>query len=120
MWLTLKLHGLGEFRDALDEKLDLTRLLYDALKSTPGFELPWEPEITVVPFRYCPATGDIDAFNRRLLEMINASKRVFLSSTRLNGDFWIRACIVSHRTHRDRIDEAIGIIQDAARVLDQP
>ena len=102
------------------EKLDLTRVLYEALKGTPRFEVPWEPELTVVPFRYVPPKGDVDAFNRRLLERINASKRVFLSSTLLNGDFWIRACIVSHRTHRDRIDEAIEIIRDAARALDHP
>jgi aromatic-L-amino-acid decarboxylase len=120
VWLPLKLHGLGAFREALNEKLDLTRVLYEALKGTPGFDLPWEPELTVVPFRYAPTKGDADAFNRRLLERINASKRIFLSSTRLNGDFWIRACIVSHRTHRDRIDEAISIIRDAARALDHP
>ena len=120
VWLPLKLHGLGAFREALNEKLDLTRVLYGALKGMLGFELPWEPELTVVPFRHIPASGDADAFNQRLLERINASKRVFLSSTRLNGDFWIRACIVSHRTHRDRIDEAISIIQDAARALDRP
>ena len=118
VWLPLKLHGIAAFRDALDEKLDLARTLYDALKGTSGFELPWEPELTVVPFRYVPASGDADAFNRRLLERINASQRVFLSSTRLNGDFWLRACIVSHRTHRDRVDEAIEIITDAARALD--
>jgi len=118
VWLPLKLHGLSAFREALDEKLDLTRVLYEALKSTPGFDVPWQPELTVVPFRYVPPNGEADAFNRRLLERINASKRVFLSSTRLNGDFWIRACIVSHRTHRDRIDEAITIILDAARALD--
>ena len=120
VWLPLKLHGLAAFRTALDEKLDLTRVLYEALKATPGFDVPWLPELTVVPFRYVPASGDVDEFNRRLLERINASKRVFLSSTRLNGDFWIRACIVSHRTHRDRIDEAIEIILDAARALDHP
>jgi aromatic-L-amino-acid decarboxylase len=118
VWLPLKLHGLGAFREALNEKLDLTRILYDALISAPGFEVPWDPELTVIAFRYIPASGDVDAFNQRLLERINASKRVFLSSTRLNGDFWIRACIVSHRTHRDRIDEAITIIRDAARALD--
>jgi aromatic-L-amino-acid decarboxylase len=118
VWLPLKLHGLVAFREALQEKLDLTRVLYAALKRTPGFDVPWEPELTVVPFRYVRDSGDLDAFNQRLLEMINASKRVFLSSTRLDGDFWIRACIVSHRTHRDRIDEAISIIQEAARALD--
>jgi aromatic-L-amino-acid decarboxylase len=119
VWLPLKLHGLQAFSAALDEKLDLTRVLYDALRHADGFELPWEPELTVVPFRYLPKHGDADVVNQRLLERINASRRIFLSSTRLNGDFWIRACIVSHRTHRDRIDEAIEIITEAARAVDQ-
>ena len=118
VWLPLKLHGIEAFRAALDEKLNLTRVLYEALHNEPGFDVPWEPELTVVPFRYIPKIGDADAFNQRVLERINASKRIFLSSTRLNGDFWLRACIVSHRTHRDRIDEAIEIITSAAHALD--
>jgi aromatic-L-amino-acid decarboxylase len=118
VWLPVKLHGLAAFRDALDEKLDLTRALYEALRDSPGFDVPWEPEVTVVPFRYLPRAGNTDAFNIRLLERINASQRVFLSSTRIDGAFWIRACIVSHRTHRDRIDEAIEIIRRAAAELD--
>ena len=118
VWLPLKLHGIEAFRTALNEKLDLTRLLYEALKREPGFDVPWKPELTVVPFRYLPKTGDADAFNRRLLERINASQRIFLSSTLLNGAFWLRACIVSHRTHRDRVEEAVRIITDAARALD--
>ena len=118
VWLPLKLHGIAAFRAALDEKLDLARVLYEALRKTAGFDVPWEPELTVVPFRYLPKNGDADAFNQRLLERINASQRIFLSSTRLNGDVWLRACIVSHRTHRDRIDEAIEIITSAARALD--
>ena len=117
VWLPLKLHGLGAFRDALDEKLDLTRVLYEGLEETPGFELPWEPQLTVVPFRYRPQAGDGDMFNRRLLATINASKRVFLSSTMIDGRFTIRACIVSHRTHRDRIDEALDIIRRSAADL---
>lgn len=119
VWLPIKLHGLKAFRDALDEKLDLTRYLYETLRDTPGFEVPWEPDLTVVAFRYLPSSGDPDEVNRRLLDRINASKRVFLSSTVLGGRFTIRACIVSHRTHRDRIDEAIEIIRQAAAELDR-
>ncbi|HEY7875023.1 MAG TPA: pyridoxal-dependent decarboxylase [Actinomycetota bacterium] len=117
VWLPLRLHGVGAFRAALDEKLDLARHLYDALVATPGFEVPWEPELTVVPFRYVPESGDADDANRRLLELINGSKRVFMSSTMLHGNYMIRPCIVSHRTHRDRIDEAIEIIRSAAASL---
>ena len=49
--------------------------------------------------------------------MINASKRVFLSSTLVHGEYVLRVCIVSHRTHRDRIDECIEIVANAAREL---
>jgi aromatic-L-amino-acid/L-tryptophan decarboxylase len=118
LWLPIKLHGLRAFREALDEKLDLTRFLYDELKQADGFELPWHPEVTVVAFRYTPHSGDADEFNRRLLERVNASRRVFLSSTMIEGRFVIRACIVSHRTHRDRIEEAAEIIRKAAADLD--
>jgi aromatic-L-amino-acid decarboxylase len=114
VWFPLKLHGVSAFREALDEKLDLAQLLYERLKAIPELELPWGPDLTVVPFRL--RDGDDDA-NRRLLDAINASKRVFLSSTIVEGRFTIRACILSHRTHRDRIEECIEIVGHAAREL---
>ncbi len=117
IWLPLKLHGLDAFRTALDEKLDLTRVLYEGLLETPNIELLGEPDLTVVAFRYNSGSGDADDPTRRLLERINASRRVFLSSTMIEGRFAIRACIVSHRTHRDRIDEALEIIKRSAEEL---
>ena len=117
LWLPVKLHGLGAFREALDEKLDLARFLHRELAEADGFELPWNPELSVVAFRYRRASGDPDEFNRRLLERINASRRVFLSSTMIDGRFFIRACIVSHRTHLDRVEEAAEIVRKAAAEL---
>jgi aromatic-L-amino-acid/L-tryptophan decarboxylase len=49
-----------------------------------------------------------------MLERINASKRVFISSTVIEGRYTLRVCIVSHRTHRDRIDECVEIVREAA------
>jgi aromatic-L-amino-acid decarboxylase len=111
VWLPLKLHGVRAFREALDEKLDLARHLYDALRQDPAIEMPWEPQLTVVPFRLANADDDT---NRRFLQRIDASPRVYLSSTTILGRYTIRACILSHRTHRDRIDECIQIVRTAA------
>jgi aromatic-L-amino-acid decarboxylase len=111
VWLPLRLHGVEAFREALDEKLDLAGVLHEGLRDVPELELPWTPQLTVVPFRLRGADEDA---NRRLLERINASKRVFLSSTMIHGRYTIRACIVSHRTHRDRIDECVEIVRRAA------
>ncbi len=111
VWLPLKLYGVRTFRELLDEKLDLAEHLYGALAAAPELETPWPPQLTVVPFRL--REGDDDA-NRRFLDRINASKRIFCSSTVLEGRYTIRACILNHRTDRSRIDEAIEIIRKAA------
>jgi aromatic-L-amino-acid decarboxylase len=114
IWLPIQLHGLDAFRTALDEKLDLARYVYEELRDTPGLEVPWEPEVTTVAFRL---TGRDDDANAALLDRINASRRVFLSSTRIADDYWIRVCIVSHRTHRDRVEEGVEIIRAAVHDL---
>ncbi|HKE54629.1 MAG TPA: pyridoxal-dependent decarboxylase [Actinomycetota bacterium] len=110
VWFPLVLHGVGAFREALDEKLDLAGYLYAELSTIPELELFGEPELTVVPFRLRDGG---DEATRRLLDLINASKRVVLSSTILHGRFTIRACILSHRTHRDRVEECVQIVRRA-------
>jgi aromatic-L-amino-acid/L-tryptophan decarboxylase len=112
VWLPLKLHGLAAFREALEEKLDLARLLYEGIRDAPGVEVPWEPDLSIVAWR--AAGEDPDAAGRAMLQRINASGRVFLSSTVIEDRFTLRAAILSHRTHRDRIEEAIDIIRAAA------
>lgn len=110
VWFPLVLHGVDAFRQALDEKLDLARYLFDELSAIPELELPWEPELTVVPFRLREGSATAE---QRLLDLINTSKRVVLSSTVIDGRFTIRACILSHRTDRDRVEECVQIVRRA-------
>ncbi len=114
VWFPLVLHGVGAFREALDEKLDLTERAHRALRDDPGVELGWDPQLTVITFRL---RGADRGTNEELLRRINAAKRVFLSSTMIGGEYWIRICIVSHRTHADRVDECVEIIRKAAAEL---
>ena len=114
VWWPLALHGVEAFRDALDEKLDLTTRIHRALQDDANIELGWDPQLTVVAFRL---RGGDEARSRELLSRINAMKRVFLSSTLVRGEYWLRVCIVSHRTHADRIDECAAIVRESAAAL---
>jgi aromatic-L-amino-acid/L-tryptophan decarboxylase len=114
LWLPPAVHGVSAFREALDEKLDLAGYLADAFRDDDRIELCWEPQLTVIPFRLAGADDDTQ---REFLARINASKRVFLSSTMIGGRYVLRVCIVSHRTHKDRIDECIEIVGRAADEL---
>jgi aromatic-L-amino-acid decarboxylase len=117
LWLPVKLHGMAAFRDALDEKLDLARTVHEELSAVPGLELPWRPTLSTVAFRFAPADGDADEATNLLLERVNASGRVFLSSTTLRGRVHLRICVLSFYTHADRVAEAVGIVRAAVAEL---
>ena len=102
VWLPLHLHGISTFREALDEKLDLAERLAADLRAIPGIEVPWDPDLTVVAFRAAD-----DVASRRLLGELNDGGRVYLSSTVVGGRFTLRACILSFRTHADRVDDLV-------------
>lgn len=109
LWLPLHLHGVGAFRDELDEKLDLAEHLHAALAASPDLEvLP--RGLTVIVFRSVHGENA----SQDLLRRINDSRRFFLSSTRLGGRFMLRLCVLSHRTHKSHVDEVAELITDLA------
>ncbi|MBZ0207864.1 MAG: amino acid decarboxylase [Flavobacteriales bacterium] len=103
LWLPLKLHGIAPFRACLEEKLWLARYFRHQVKSL-GFEVGPEPDLSVVVYRFVPATGDADAFNKKLAHAIQQDGRIFISTTLLNGMFMLRFAVLSFRTHRKEAD----------------
>lgn len=118
VWLPLKLFGVKAFRENIAEKLHLTKWMYKRFLEEPGFECMSIPDLSVITFRYNPKKGNVDLFNRQLQEKIIKSKKLFLSSTLLNGEFVIRVCILSFRTHQSEVEEAFEIIKTAAQELE--
>ncbi|SDZ67052.1 aromatic-L-amino-acid decarboxylase [Asanoa ishikariensis] len=118
VWLPLHLHGVGAFRAALDEKLDLTDHVYSALRAVPNLEVPWLPDLSTVAFRVRAADDDAaDAATRAVLARVNASQRVYLSSTVVGGRQTLRVTVVAHRSHAPQVDEAIALITAAAAAV---
>ena len=121
VWLPLKMHGAGPFRANLEEKLELARWAADELRTIPNVEILAEPQLSIVAFRISRpglSEPELDARNHAFLDRINARKRVFLTGTRLRGRFAIRICVLSFRTHRDRMEAAMEDIR--AAVAEEP
>ena len=118
VWLPLKMHGLGAFRTALDEKLDLTEWACHQLERLDDMEIVARPQLSIVAFRLAPAGLDLEAtnrLNRDFLDRINAPRRVFLTATNVGGRFVLRICVLSFRTHRERMEMALEDIRTARR-----
>ena len=117
LWLPLQIAGVAAFRAAQEEKLRLARYFHARLSQLDGFDAGPPPDLSVVAFRYRPPSGDIDAFNERLIGHVQQEGRVMLSGTRIDGQFHLRCAILSFRTHLEHVDEAIAALQRAAAAV---
>ena len=116
VWLPIKMHGIAAFRRALDEKLDLAAWAAAELRKVAGVEIVAEPQLSLLAFRVTKAgLGDAatDDLNRRVMEAVNARGRVYVTSTTVRGRFLIRICVLSFRTHLDRMQMAIEDLRGA-------
>jgi aromatic-L-amino-acid decarboxylase len=117
LWLPLHLHGVGAFRSALDEKLDLAELVYAELHADPHLLVLAPPALATVAFRMAGADDATDELTTELMHRVNDEQRVFLSGTHFAGRFWARICVLNHRTHEARVREALEAISRHAAAL---
>ena len=120
LWLPLKMHGVSAFRDALDEKLDLARDAQARIAALPHVRIVAPAVLSLFAFRVEPPTlpaPEWDGLNRRIIARVNLGERVFLTGATVDegGErrFVIRVCVLSFRTHQDRIDELVSAMREA-------
>lgn len=116
LWLPLMVHGLEPFRAGLREKLLLARYFHRRVRDL-GFDIGPAPELSVTTYRWIPEEGDPNRFNRRLVEAVHRDGRVFVSSTTLDGDVWLRLAVLSFRTHRDTVDLLLEVLEEKVTAL---
>jgi len=120
IWMSLHYHGLSGYRASIEHDIALARRLATSLKSSGRFEV-FEPQrLSIVCFRYVPVELRQDQeklhdLNRAVLEAVQLGGKVFLSSTVIDGKFWLRACIVNPRAGDEDIDLLPEVIEKAAR-----
>src|SRR5262249_12272051 len=95
--------GAARLRSILAEHIRLAHEFAARVDEHPDFERLAPVRFGVVCFRANPRTlhlgsAELDLFNQRLPHPVNENGEVFLSHTRVNGDFVIRIAIGHLRT----------------------
>ena len=119
LWLPLKLFGLKTFRAALEEKLWLARWFHERIAQVDGFECLGYPELSVATYRYIPRQGSPNDFNRRLIKAVQQDGSIFLSSTKVDGEVYLRMCALCFRTHLNYVRRAFDLVVHKARHLEE-
>ena len=116
LWMILRHFGAEGIREALAEHIRLAQLFGGWVDADPEFERLAPVPFSVVCFRARPRAGptaddEIDAFNERLLDAINATGEVFLSHTRLDGRFTLRLAVGHLRTKESHVARAWELLK---------
>ena len=120
VWLCVKLYGAQRLRAAIAEKRQLALEAAEAIGALPGVRMVAPPQLSLFAFHLtwpgAPA-ADEDAATEELLERVVARGRVMLTGCRTGGRFLARICVLSFRTRRDRIREAIEHVAEESRQI---
>ena len=120
LWLSLRYHGLGKFREAIRNDLQHAQLLARLISWQPELELLAPVPLSAVCFRYVAKkdnAADSDALNQKILQGVVRRGRVFLSNATIRGRFALRACIVNHRTTPKDVEEVVSEVLAVGREL---
>lgn len=113
MWLPFYLYGLGAFRATLLEKLSIAQWFYKEITAL-GFITPGPPDLSIVLYRHADEVA-----NRSILKHIHDHTPVFISSTTIYGQLWLRAAFMSFRTHLEQAQELLDAIKMALYDLEK-
>jgi aromatic-L-amino-acid/L-tryptophan decarboxylase len=105
-WFMVRTYGVEGISDRIREHIRLAHEFESWVRATPGWEVAAPVPFSTVNFRACPKNVPAekwDDFNERVLNAVNATGEVFLSHTRLHGNFVMHLAIGNIRTEEKHV-----------------
>ncbi|KAG8068070.1 hypothetical protein GUJ93_ZPchr0005g14869 [Zizania palustris] len=133
LWLVLRCHGIDGLRAVVRSHVCMATAFECMVRADARFEVPVPRQFALVCFRLrataalpgedklpCGAVDDVTAnneLNRRLLEAVNATGRVYMSSAVVGGMYVLRCAVGNSLTEERHVREAWNVVQKQAAVV---
>ena len=119
LWMVIRAFGVDGLAERIGAHCALAREFAAWVEAEAGWETCAPVPFSLVCFRHVPRAlaGDetaLAAHNARIMDVVNASGRAFLSHTRLGERWVLRLAIGNIRTERAHVAEAWALLREAA------
>jgi aromatic-L-amino-acid decarboxylase len=114
LWFVIRSFGVEGLQQRIREHVRLAHEFAEWLQKDHRFELAAPVTFGLVCFRHRGG----DAANRQILDALNASGKLLLSHTRLDGKMTLRLSIGQTNTRQRHVEHAWQAIQKMASTLD--
>ncbi len=102
LWFVIRSFGIEGLRERIRKHVALGQAFAEWVKADTDFELAAPAPLNLVCFRH---RGGEEA-NQRILDRVNASGKMYLTHTRLDGKLTLRMCIAQTNTERHHVEQA--------------
>jgi len=119
LWFVIRSYGVEGLQAFVREHLRLARLFKSWVEAEPKFELMAPVRFGLVCFRLNDGLdiGTLNRLNKELLDRLNATGKVYLSHTVLNGKFTLRMVIGQRTTAERHVRAAWELIRSISSEL---
>jgi aromatic-L-amino-acid decarboxylase len=123
LWFVVRSYGVEGLQQMLRFHISLAQQLAGEIEAATDFELLVAPKLALMCFRYRPPGLDdqkeLDALNERLCMTLNDSGELFLTHTRINGNYAIRFQVGQTGTQERHVKQAWQRIIETARGMER-
>lgn len=114
LWMVLQQVGAEGYRALVRRDIALAAALARMIDEHPALERRSDGPLSVVCFRHrAPPGPDGDALQRAIADAVNRSGEAFITTTCLDGQIVLRACVVNFRTRRDDLARLVAAVARA-------
>jgi len=122
LWFVIRTYGVEGIQEAVANHILMARTLGNKIEQHPNFELLVPTNFNMLCFRYLPIAStnndEINAFNELLLNQLNNSGKVYMTHTKIGGNYAIRMVIGQTYVQQHHVDMAWELIKDTALKLE--
>ena len=118
LWFVIRSFGVEKMREILRSHISYANFFAAEIEKTGNFEVLAPVKFSLVCFRYLPDRSmtdeELNHLNEKLLHAINATGKIYLSHTKLNGIFVLRLQSSQTNVQKRHVEKALELIKEIA------
>ncbi|MFX1517312.1 MAG: pyridoxal phosphate-dependent decarboxylase family protein [Promethearchaeota archaeon] len=121
LWFVIRNFGIEGLQQKVKFHIDLAKELSQKIEKSPDFELLAPVPLNTLCFRYHPSSIDdnleLNRLNEELLYRLNETGKLYMTHTKLNGNYTLRLVTGQTYTQKKHVDNAWLLLQEEAQKL---
>lgn len=116
LWFVIRSFGVDKMQEIIRNQISWVQSLAKEMDARSDIEILAPVSLNLICFRYVPKSGleteELNSLNAKLMENINATGNLYMTHTKLNGNFVIRLIAGQTYLQKHHVEEAWNTIQE--------